>query len=433
VTLKTISNKEFYKSLSNNFTFEKNPHIGLCVSGGVDSMALMILMNHWIKKHKGKLTIFHFNHNLRKESKKEAQFVSKEIKKIGLEFHILEWTGVKEKSGVMEKAREARYGAIIKLCEKLGIIHLMTAHHLNDNIETFFMRLKRKNSTLGLSSIPEKKILKNLQILRPLINYKKKRLIDTCLFHKLRWLEDPSNENKIFERSRIRDELSKKNLYENKKLKNQFKDRQINNSNIEKKISDFFAEKLRFFEYGVFELSIKNLFEQRNYIKIEILKKILTTCSGNFYSPAKEAVEDLISKIRDGRETKYTLHSCLILISNQRLRFYREILNKKNVEKFFSLKRGMSSLWDNRFQITSNLYTAKCEVINEKKWMNLKKYFSLEKSKINFFILQSLPLIKINKTNIIPFVSNDSVFKKNKLDFYFNPKIPLTKKNFFRY
>ena len=73
MVLRVISRNEFQKSLNSNFAFEKNPHIGLCVSGGVDSMALMILMNHWMKEHEGKLTIFHFNHNLRKESKKEAE------------------------------------------------------------------------------------------------------------------------------------------------------------------------------------------------------------------------------------------------------------------------------------------------------------------------------------------------------------------------
>ena len=198
MNLNAISRKEFQRSLSSNFTFEKNPHIGLCVSGGVDSMALMILMNNWIKEYNGKLTIFHFNHNLRKESIKEAEFVSKESQKIGLQIFNLEWSLIKGQSKTMEKARDARYDKIIKMCEELYIIHLMTAHHFDDNIETYYMRLKRKNSTLGLSSIPYKKILKNLQIIRPLIEFQKQRLIDTCCLHKLKWVNDPSNENEIF-------------------------------------------------------------------------------------------------------------------------------------------------------------------------------------------------------------------------------------------
>ncbi len=433
MNLKVISTKEFHKSLHSNFTFEKNPHIGLSLSGGVDSMALMILMHNWIKKNNGKLTIFHFNHNLRKESAQEAEFVSSEIKKIGLQFYILDWGGIKNKSSLMERARNARYEAIINICKELNILHLMTGHHLDDNIETYFMRLKRKKSTLGLSSIPQKKIMKHLQIIRPLINFKKQRLVDTCFFYKLKWINDPSNENEKFERPRIRKELKKKKSAENEKLIKQFGQRKIKNEKIEKTISDFFVKELKFYKYGVFELKIKSLLEQREHIKIEIFKKLLTTCSGKFYSPARDSVKDLISKLLKEKAKKQTLHSCLISVVDGKIRFSREIFRKNSNKNILILEKGTPTLWDNRFYISSDLFEAKCEEIDEKKWIGLKKKFSIKKSKINFTILQSLPLIRIKKNCMIPFLSSDSDFSRNKINFYFCPKIPLTKKNFFRY
>ena len=72
--------KSFSRNLDNNLSFEENPHIGLCVSGGPDSMALVILMNNWIKKNNGKITIFHFNHGLRQQSEIESKFVKKLVK-----------------------------------------------------------------------------------------------------------------------------------------------------------------------------------------------------------------------------------------------------------------------------------------------------------------------------------------------------------------
>ena len=93
-------------------------------------MALMILMHNWIKKNNGKLTIFHFNHNLRKDSAQEAEFVSSEIKKIGLQFYILDWEGIKNKASLMERARNARYEAIINICKELNILHLMIGFNL---------------------------------------------------------------------------------------------------------------------------------------------------------------------------------------------------------------------------------------------------------------------------------------------------------------
>ena len=60
MTFKSITKKEFETSLSSNFTFEDNPHIGLCISGGPDSMALLMLMRDWIKTINGKITALHF-------------------------------------------------------------------------------------------------------------------------------------------------------------------------------------------------------------------------------------------------------------------------------------------------------------------------------------------------------------------------------------
>ena len=61
----SITKKEFERNLSSNFSFENQPHIGICVSGGSDSMALLLLMKEWIKKLNGKILAIHFDHNLR--------------------------------------------------------------------------------------------------------------------------------------------------------------------------------------------------------------------------------------------------------------------------------------------------------------------------------------------------------------------------------
>ena len=76
INTKPVDHNEFNIILKKkNFLFEKKPHIAICVSGGVDSLALLILMNKWIKKKKGLLTVLHFNHKLRDDSKKEEFFV----------------------------------------------------------------------------------------------------------------------------------------------------------------------------------------------------------------------------------------------------------------------------------------------------------------------------------------------------------------------
>ena len=112
----------------------------------------------------------------------------------------------------MKNAREARYEKILEISKKLKIIHLMTAHHSNDNLETYYMRKKRKSSTLGLSSIPKILIKENLQIIRPLLSFSKERLINTCNFFNVKWIEDSSNLDIKYERPRVRKELGKRQL-----------------------------------------------------------------------------------------------------------------------------------------------------------------------------------------------------------------------------
>ena len=98
--------------------FERNANIGICVSGGPDSTALMMLMNEWAIKNKCFLTILHFNHNLRENSSEESDFIQKISKKLNLECKVFEWTSQKPKASIMQEARTIRYKTIKSYCKK---------------------------------------------------------------------------------------------------------------------------------------------------------------------------------------------------------------------------------------------------------------------------------------------------------------------------
>jgi tRNA(Ile)-lysidine synthase len=169
--IQALTHSEFSSIMSNHFfLLEKKPHVALSFSGGSDSLALLILLNRWIKKRDGMLTLIHFNHKLRKESYLETVFTKKISKKLNLNFKILNWDNQKPESALMFKARYLRYKKIIDFCKKQKIITLMTAHHYNDSLETYLMRKERKFSTLGLAGIPTRNNRGDVQILRPLIN-----------------------------------------------------------------------------------------------------------------------------------------------------------------------------------------------------------------------------------------------------------------------
>ena len=137
-----ISKDEFNSVINSNFTFEKNPHVGLSISGGPDSMALLLLVKEWIRRKSGKITVFHFDHKMRKNSSKEAKWLKECVSNLGIKFYLLKWERDEELALNMKNAREARYEKILELSKKLKVIHLMTAHHSNDNLETYYMRKK---------------------------------------------------------------------------------------------------------------------------------------------------------------------------------------------------------------------------------------------------------------------------------------------------
>ena len=325
----------------------------------------------------------------------------------------------------MKNAREARYEKILELSKKLKVIHLMTAHHSNDNLETYYMRKKRNSSTLGLSSIPKILIKENLQIIRPLLSFSKERLINTCNFFNVKWIEDSSNLDMQYERPRVRKELGDKTPRQLTKIKKEFNKIKKSNEIMEKKIRNFFLNYLIFFEYGVFQIDKNKFLKCSKEIQIEILKKILTTSSGKIFPPRESSIINLIKSIQFNDYLRYTLHSCLLEINLNKISVYRETANIREVKKI--IPKGKPYLWDNRFFLHSKNFRIECERISSENWLFLKKYFSFKKTHLNFFILSSLPLIKIKKKLFIPFISLCDV----DYDFYFKPTIPISRKNYF--
>ena len=430
---KAITSSEFSSILSKYFLFEDKPHIAISVSGGADSLALLILMKNWIIKNDGKLTIIHFNHSLRKESLKEAKYVERISENFNLACKVLKWKKINFNSSLMQSARTARYSKIIDFCEKEQIISLMTAHHFDDCLETYLMRKERKFTTLGLNSIPRINIQKNLQILRPFIGIKKKRLIQTCINQNIKWINDPSNENERFERVRLRKSISKLKIGRLKSLEKELTDNLKKNIKMEKNLSNFFVKNLIFFDYGKFSICKNILLDESKSFQIEIIKKILVTCSGKIYPPRYMTVDLLLEKIKNHKKFKFTIHSCVVDVAYNVINFYREY---KRIIEFIPdkilLKKNESILWDNRFIIKSNSMDLYCLSMKEKIWLKLKSKFNVEKKekKIKFDILKTLPVLKIKENFIIPYLSPNQVMTQNSISVTFSPVIPLTKKNF---
>lgn len=199
-TLFECFNAEFLESLP--------PHIAVAVSGGADSLALCIALHEWCQLHQVSFTAITVDHTLRPESSNEASQVHRWMELRGIHHKILTWTHHPILNNIQVRAREARYDLMVNYCSQHGIPYLCTAHHQEDQWETFMMRLSHASGIWGLSGIPAQQTRQGIRIVRPFIKLKP-ALLKTFLTEKAQpWIEDPSNQNVVFERIRWRQQAS---------------------------------------------------------------------------------------------------------------------------------------------------------------------------------------------------------------------------------
>lgn len=182
----------------------KEKEIAVAVSGGADSLALVLKAREELAVYGYKIVALTVNHKLRPSAAKEAEYVAKIMQQNGIEHHILIWNDEKPCSGLEEAARLARYNLLADWCEKHNIKSLMVAHHLLDQAETFLMRLQRGSGLEGLCAIREVSSWKNLKILRPLLYTHPEDLKNYLRSKKIAWVEDESNTDTKFLRNKIR-------------------------------------------------------------------------------------------------------------------------------------------------------------------------------------------------------------------------------------
>ena len=196
----------FYtKFKSTIFKDIKRKSFALGVSGGADSLCLSYFAKIYSSEFKNKIHVLIVDHKLRKESYKEASKVKKILLKKGISSKILEWKGKIPKTNIQKNARDMRYALISNYCLKNQIRYLLTAHHGDDQIENFFIRLLRGSGLTGLSSMPENaKYSNKLKIIRPFLTLEKKDLKYVTLNYFKTYVKDPSNNNEKFLRARIR-------------------------------------------------------------------------------------------------------------------------------------------------------------------------------------------------------------------------------------
>jgi tRNA(Ile)-lysidine synthase len=182
------------------------PAMGLAVSGGPDSLALMLLAQRWAAKlpRPPRLIVYTLDHRLRPEAPAEAAMVVAEATRLGLTARSLAWTDPKPGTGLQEAARSARYRLIGEAMAEDGSTLLLTAHHRADQAETVLMRLAHGSGLEGLRGMTPVSLVEGVRVFRPLLDVDPASLHAIVADAGLTPAVDPSNSDPAYERVRWR-------------------------------------------------------------------------------------------------------------------------------------------------------------------------------------------------------------------------------------
>lgn len=179
--------------------------LGLAVSGGPDSLALLLLAAEALP---GQIAVASIDHGLRPEAAGEVALVGRIAGERGIPFAALKVSLAP--GNLQAEARAARYAALARWADEAGLGAIATAHHADDQAETLLMRLNRGSGLAGLAGVRPRGRIEGSEtlLLRPLLGWRKAELAAVVTEAGITPAEDPSNTNPAFDRARLRAALA---------------------------------------------------------------------------------------------------------------------------------------------------------------------------------------------------------------------------------
>ena len=321
-----LNNINFIKFINLNFVFEKNPSIAVAVSGGPDSMALLFLLNKWIKLEKGEITALIIDHRLRLNSSNEAQKISKYLNKNKINTKILTVYKRNVKKRSMNEARINRYNLLTNYCKKENILHLFVGHHKDDNLETFFNRKISGSDFEGLQSMKFLTLKNNIKIIRPLLNYSKNNILNYLLINKIIFVEDSYNTNYNYTRPVIRKFLQDTKPQILFEILNEFNIIKNNLDLYNQMISEILLNNITYLDKLKIEFNCKNFVKFDKLIAEKLVKKIYNFFYFYDVIIRSKKVQILIKETKNKKFQSFNLKGLLVKKVNNSLIFSKKTI-----------------------------------------------------------------------------------------------------------
>ncbi|WP_313475168.1 tRNA lysidine(34) synthetase TilS [Agrobacterium pusense] len=327
----------------------KPAKILVMVSGGSDSLGLLIALKQAISLDANTDVTLHavtVDHQLRPESAAEAQRVADMCARIAVPHVTCRWDDEKPTSGISEAARLARYQLVAKVADEIGATVIVTGHTLDDQLETRMMRAARSTRTenAGLAGMAERTLYaRSHWLFRPFLNVRRRDIRSFLQAQGLDWIDDPSNEDRKYERVRARQSLTLQS------------DTSIDMLAGEKRrvLSEAAARLLKQFGHGEGRGVIwldDDALDGKSDVLRHALSAVSAVLGGRQYLAAADSMDRLLAFIAEDRPGRMTVSRTVFDRRRDGLFMYRENRNVPSV----LIAPGETSVWDGRFRLSNN-------------------------------------------------------------------------------
>jgi tRNA(Ile)-lysidine synthase len=333
----------FDEALARLGPFESGPLLAVGVSGGADSLALALLADRWARARGGRVVGLTVDHRLRPGSDAEAAQVAAWLAARGIDHRILRYEGPAPERNVQAEARAARYALLETWCRENACLHLLVAHHREDQAETVLLRLARGSGLDGLAGMAPLAERDACRVLRPLLAMPRAALAAYLEAAGQPWLEDPSNRAARFARARVRHALGAAGAGSARLF---LAARNLGRARaaLEAAVNELLGRAVALDPAG-FALAAPEAFEAAPAeVRLRALSRLLTTIGGGAQAPRLERLERLADRLGESR----TLAGCQVLPWRGRLLVCREAAAAAPLRP---LVAGEATRWDGRFLV----------------------------------------------------------------------------------
>jgi tRNA(Ile)-lysidine synthase len=344
-----LSLGEFAASLASIAQFESSPFLAVAVSGGPDSLALAILADRWARERGGQICALTVDHRLRPESGDEIRQLETWLSARTIRHEVLVWAGEKPRTGIQEAARFARYSLLGGWCRDHKCLHLLTGHHRDDQIETHLIRRRAHSGPDGLAGMSAIRELNDCRLLRPLLGIARDRLLASLEAERQPFINDPSNLDPAFERSRLRQGDSAPAAKEgSSSLLGEIRVLGRTRATHEHERDTHLARFVSLHSAGFALLDPAMRPETTPEMAERLLSAVTAAIGGASYPPRRARIARLLANLGEAARRGHTLGGCRFIRWRERILVMRELANAAPPLR---LRPGEQLVWDGRFEI----------------------------------------------------------------------------------